>query len=261
MFILGKIFWIVAAPGNLLLLLILVGLVRLAGSRRRRGFAWVVVGAAGLAATALLPVGSWLLLPLENRFPLPTALPAKVDGVVLLGGGVDESISAARAHATVNHAADRLVSTAELARRYPEARIVVDSGSGGFLPGSSSESETMKAFLIDEGVAADRIVEEPRSRNTHENAVFAFEEVKPQPGETWILVTSAWHMPRAIGCFRRAGWSATPYPVDFKTSGRLLERTEVVLGPQLFLLTLAMKEWVGLVAYRVLGYTDALFPG
>jgi uncharacterized SAM-binding protein YcdF (DUF218 family) len=91
--------------------------------------------------------------------------------------------------------------------------------------------------------------------------VFAFEAVKPQPGETWILVTSAWHMPRAIGCFRRAGWSATPYPVDFKTSGRPLERTEVALGPQLFLATLAMKEWVGLVAYRILGYTDALFPG
>jgi uncharacterized SAM-binding protein YcdF (DUF218 family) len=260
MFFLSKIFWVFAAPGNILLLIIGVGMVTLSRSAGRRGLGFVAIGVTGLAATALLPTGAWLMLPLENRIPPPTELPDQLTGLVVLGGGVDETASAARRHPTVNDAADRLVSAAALARRYPDARIVVAGGAPHILSGVTTESAAMKAFLIEEGITASRIIEETRSRNTRENAVFAFQEVNPKPGETWLLVTSAFHMPRAIGCFRRAGWSIIPYPVDFKTTGRFSVETQIVLGWQLYLTTLAVKEWIGLVAYRALGYTDALLP-
>ena len=260
MFFLGKIFWGLAAPGNFLLITMGIGIVCLAKTSGRRGLALVSVGVVGLAATAFLPTGAWLMVPLENRIAAPPELPERVDGIVVLGGAVDETVTAARGRPTFNHAADRLVSAAALARRYPHARIVVSGGDSHILGGAGPESAVMKAFLVQDGIEPARILEENGSRNTHENAVFALAEAEPQAGETWILVTSAFHMPRAVGCFRRAGWSFIPYPVDFKTTGRFSFETQMVLGWQLYLSELAVKEWIGLVAYRVLGYTDALFP-
>jgi uncharacterized SAM-binding protein YcdF (DUF218 family) len=260
-FILSKILWIVVAPGNLLLILIVAGLIALCLGRRRLGLVLATVGALGLCASAVLPVGEWLMMPLEDRIAAPSPMPPRVDGIIVLGGGVDETISAARSHPTVNHAADRLVSTAMLARKYPMARIVVDGGSSSLIPGGPTEAAAMAAFLIQEGVDAERITRESRSRNTYENAAFAVAEVKPQPGETWLLVTSAWHMPRALGCFRSVGWRVMPYPVDYKTTGRFWTRNEIQLGPQILLANLAVKEWIGLVVYRLMGRTDALIPG
>lgn len=260
-FVLSKILWIVAAPGNLLLILVVVGLIALCLGRRRLGLCLATVGALGLSASAVLPVGEWLLTPLEDRIAAPSPMPERVDGIVVLGGGVDEAVSEARRHPTVNHAADRLVSTAMLARKYPTARIVVDGGSSSLIPGGPTEAAAMAAFLIQEGIDPERITRESRSRNTYENAAFAVAEVKPQPGETWLLVTSAWHMPRALGCFRGVGWRVTPYPVDYKTTGRFWTRNEIQLGPQILLANLAVKEWIGLVVYRLMGRTDALVPG
>jgi uncharacterized SAM-binding protein YcdF (DUF218 family) len=116
----------------------------------------------------------------------------------------------------------------------------------------------MRAELIDLGVAPDRVLVEDRSRNTYENAVMSHDLVQPKAGETWLLLTSAWHMPRAVGCFRHTGWEVLPYPVDYRTEAR--PRLELLLAPHLELLDLAAKEWVGLAAYRLLGRIDALFP-
>jgi len=260
MFVLSKLLWIVVAPGDLLLILVVAGLLLLCLGRRRVGMALAAVGVVGLCATAVLPVGEWLMIPLENRIAAPSPMPARVDGIIVLGGSVDETVSAARGHPTVNQAADRMVSTAMLARRYPAARVVVDGGTSSLFPDGSTEAAAMAGFLVEEGIDPARITRESHSRNTYENALFAYREVKPKPGETWLLVTSAWHMPRALGCFRSVGWSVTPYPVDYKTTGHFWTRNEIQLGPQLILANLAVKEWIGLVAYRLMGRTDALFP-
>jgi uncharacterized SAM-binding protein YcdF (DUF218 family) len=122
-----------------------------------------------------------------------------------------------------------------------------------------SEAEAMRAVLLADGVADDRILVEGRSRNTVENALFAQKLAQPKPGETWILVTSATHMPRAVGCFRHIGWSVVPYPVDFRSDAPW-SLEAVVLSRNLALFELAFHEWVGLVTYRLLGWTDTLFP-
>jgi uncharacterized SAM-binding protein YcdF (DUF218 family) len=257
-FIASKLFWGIAAPANLLLLLLLAALFIMARSRRRRGFGLAVVVALALLLAAILPVGQWLIAPLEDRFPVPT-VPARVDGIIVLGGAVEPMISHAHGQVALNDAAERLTTALALAQRHPEARLLLTGGDASVLPRpGEEEAELMRTLLIDLGLAPDRLLIEDRSRNTYENALFSRALVQPKPGETWLLVTSASHMPRAVGCFRQVGWPALPYPVDFHTEDE--PRLEFLLSGHLALLDLAAKEWVGLFAYRLLGRIDALFP-
>ena len=111
------------------------------------------------------------------------------------------------------------------------------------------------------GLDVSRVTFERESRNTAENARYSRELVKPQSGETWILITSANHMPRAVGCFQRVGWNVLPYPVDYQTSGAAGFRLGFNFGARLNNLNRATHEWIGLIAYRLLDRTTALVPG
>jgi uncharacterized SAM-binding protein YcdF (DUF218 family) len=257
-FLLGKLFWAVAAPGNLLLLLIGLGALRLQTSRRRRGFRLLVVPLLLLLAIAALPVGQWLAMPLEARFPQP-ALPARVDGIIVLGGAVEPAISRAHGQVALNAAAERLTESLLLARRYPDARLLLTGGEAAILPRGGSEADTMRAFFVEQGVDPARLLVEDRSRDTFENAVFSRDLVAPGHEDVWVLVTSAAHMPRAVGCFRRLGWKVIPFPVDYRAEAA--PRPNFLLSEHLELVDVATKEWIGLVAYRLLGHTDELFPG
>jgi uncharacterized SAM-binding protein YcdF (DUF218 family) len=241
-FVLSKLLWAVIAPGNLLFLLLVAGLVW-----RRVLYTAVPL----MAIVAVFPIASWLALPLENRYP-PPAAPEHVDGIVVLGGVLDGALSAVRGQPVIGNAAERLTAAVALARRYPEARIVFSSGEGALLPQGYAEADASVAFFAELGVPGRRLVIERSSRNTWENATLSRELAKPQPGETWLLVTSAWHMPRAVGCFRKAGWSVLPWPVDYRTNpGRVV--LGFGLGEELAELDLVAKEWVGLAAYWAMG--------
>jgi uncharacterized SAM-binding protein YcdF (DUF218 family) len=259
-FLLSKLFWTLAAPGNFLVLLLTIGTLRLMISRRRRGLGLVSVATIGLLTIAVLPVGAWMLVPLENRLSAPTSLPARIDGIIVLGGGVAWDPSEEGGELRLSRAAERVIAAVRLAQRFPEARVVVAGGSWSVFTEEPPEAHAMRQFLIERGIDPARITSEARSRNTYENAVFAREEAKPKPGETWLLVTSAAHMPRAVGCFRAAGWPVIPYAVDYRTAGRLSVSSDFSLSEQLTLVNAAAKEWVGLIVYRIMGRTDALFP-
>jgi uncharacterized SAM-binding protein YcdF (DUF218 family) len=258
-FVASKLLWLLAEPGRLLLLVLLAGALLLVPTRGRRGRLLVVVATAGLFALAVLPVGAWLALPLENRFPVPPE-PSRVDGIVVLGGAINPVLSAARGQVALNDAAERMTTAAALARRHPGARLIVSGGDASVLPTGRQEADAMAEFLVEQGVEPERIVVEDFSRNTHENADRAFAAARPAPGETWLLLTSAMHMPRAVGCFRHAGWRGiVPYPVDYRTEPKPVFRLSFDVGG-LGAAGLATKEWLGLAAYRALGWTDALFP-
>jgi uncharacterized SAM-binding protein YcdF (DUF218 family) len=256
----GKLVWVVLAPGNLLLLLLLAG-VLLAWRRKGRGRALIGAAAIGLLACATLPLGNWLAAPLENRFPPPLIMPERIDGVVLLAGAIDPVLSAARGQVTIGGAASRVTETIALARRYPGARIVISGGEGTLVQHDQPEAATTKALMVALGVAPERIELENRSRNTAENASLAYDLVRPLPGATWLLVTSAMHMPRAVGSFRRAGWRILPFPVDYQTLPHPRIAPGFDLAGGLSFLTTALKEWVGLAGYYAMGRTDALLPG
>jgi uncharacterized SAM-binding protein YcdF (DUF218 family) len=259
-FVISKLLWLIAAPGNFLLLLLVAGVARSIASARRRGFVLIATATLGLLAIATLPIGVWLAAPLEDRFPAPTP-PARVDGIVMLGDSVNPLLSLAHGQVALTAAAGRITETVALARRYPTARIVISGGDGRLNPGVLSEAGATRDLLVQLGVAAQRIEIESVSRNTYENASLSYVAAQPKPGETWLLVTSAMHMPRAVGCFRRAGWTILPYPVDYRTSTRMAMMPGVLLADNLVLVNVAAKEWLGLVAYRWLDRTDALLPG
>ena len=180
--------------------------------------------------------------------------------MLLLGGAVDPALSLSFGETVFNSAVARVLGAVALARRHPEAKLVLVSGEGGFFPVGYSEARATLGFVVDEGIAPARILLEEKSRSTHENAVYTRELFRPAPGETWVLITSAYHMPRAVASFRGAGWSLIPYPVDLKVDPRTGLSPNFNLLDGLTASTLAGKEWVGLVAYRVMGWTRELFP-
>lgn len=257
----SQLFWIVAAPGNFLVLLLMLGVLRLALTRRQRGLAFVAIATLGLLAITILPLGDWMLVPLETRFAVPADPLGRVDGIVVLGGAIDGVVSTARERVAFNAAGARMTDALAIARRYPAARILLTGGDNHIVAEADSEAGVMKAFFLSEGIDPARITLEPKSHTTYENALFSRAVARPKPGETWLLVTSASHMPRAVGCFRAAGWTVLPYPVDFRTTGSFSLLSELSLSSQLTRVNAAAKEWMGLGIYWILGRTDALFPG
>jgi uncharacterized SAM-binding protein YcdF (DUF218 family) len=223
-----------------------------------------------LAATTLLllalasfsPLGNLLLYPLESRFPPWDPSRGAPDGIIVLGGSVDTDLSAAHRTPVVAHAADRLLAPAELARRYPKARIVFTGGSASLLQTEAREADYSAPILETAGIAKERLILERESRNTYENAIFTKQLVMPKAGERWLLVTSAFHMPRSMGIFRKAGFDVEAYPVDWRMGGRedLFSFTNSA-GDGLGRTEVSVREWIGLVAYRLMGRTGELLPG
>lgn len=260
-FTLSKLFWIVAQPINLIGILIILGIVAAFFRLRRVGLFFSLCGFLVLALGAWTSTGALLLHPLEDHFTRPDPAPQDVAGIIVLGGGFEGAINLARGGYELNASGDRFVETAVLARRYPQARVVVTGGTGTLILEGEGDGDTAPRLLTALGVEADRLVLENRSRNTHENAVFTRELVEPQDGETWLLVTSAFHMPRSVGLFRKAGFDVVPWPADYRTAGNEpvgLARDNV--SDSLQNLTIAIREWIGLLAYRLTGRIDGIFP-
>ncbi len=260
LFIISKLLWLLLAPSALLLILAWLGLLLLFWHRRRAGLTCLVVSLSALALIAFLPIGDAMLAPLEDRFPEVTTLPPDVTGIIVLGGAIDTDISAARGMPSLNDAAERMTSLVYLARHYPKARLAFTGGNGELLHAPMTESDVARELWTQLGVDQSRIVYESRSRTTYENAVLLKALLKPQPDQVWLLITSAWHMPRAVGLFRHAGWTVLPYPVAYKTAPTLMADIHGTLPDRLGIVDRATHEWVGLVAYWLLGRTSALFP-
>jgi uncharacterized SAM-binding protein YcdF (DUF218 family) len=260
MFILGKLVWAVLQPGNLLLLCLLAGVLLLLFSRRRRGKILITLAASGFLLLAVTPIGPAALLALEQRFPRPSALPDKIDGILVLAGAVDAGVSLFYGEAVFNSSIGRVLAGIALARQHPEAKLALVGGEGAFFPAGLAESRVTFRFALEEGIAPTRLLVEERSRSTHENAVFAKETIMPKPAETWVLVTSASHMPRAVASFSAVDWPVIPYPVDFKTDPSTAFRANFNLLDGLGASTTAGKEWAGLLGYRLMGWTRELLP-
>jgi uncharacterized SAM-binding protein YcdF (DUF218 family) len=259
-FYLSKIFWFFIQPLNLAIFLLLAGLLAAMIGRRRLAVTGSVLAFLVLALSAWTSLGAMMLNPLEERFQRPP-LPEKVDGIVVLGGGFEGAINLVRGGYELNGGGDRMVETAILARRFPTAKVVVSGGTGELFLEGEGDATTAPRLLTALGVTPNRLILENKSRNTYENAVFTKELVTPKPGETWLLVTSAFHMPRAKALFDKAGFATVPWPVDYRTSGKEgigLFRDNP--ADSLQVTTTAIREWIGLIAYWLSGRIDQPFP-
>jgi uncharacterized SAM-binding protein YcdF (DUF218 family) len=260
-FIASKIFWFVVEPVSLAIIVGVVGILLVFTRLARAGRALMAGGIIALAAGLLTPLGVFLLRPLEERFPPPPGdIPAPA-GIIILGGAVDGEKSEARGQVSLTADAARMTTGVELARRFPSARLVFTGGSAGLVHEEPAEAIGARKLWLSLGVPEEHMTFEAKSRNTWENGLFTRDLVKPKPGETWLLVTSAWHMPRSVGIFRRLGFDVVPYPVAYRTFGDERDyQMPTTMIDKVIMLDYSVREWVGLLAYRLAGKTDALFP-
>ena len=254
----SKILWFFATPSNLFIAATIVGAVLW---RRRGGRQLALAGAGALVLSSLTPLPWLIAAPLENRFARPPGDFAQPTGIVVLGGAMDEELSMARGTPTLTDAGARMTDAVALARRFPQARLVFSGGSARLGEHAATEADAARQLWLSLGVPPERMTFEDRSRNTYENAVFTRDLVQPKASEIWLLVTSAQHMPRAIGIFRKIGFAVVPWPGDYHTFGDARDwRPSRSAGYALRLFDDAVREWIGLAAYYAAGRTDALFP-
>jgi uncharacterized SAM-binding protein YcdF (DUF218 family) len=261
-FFLSKTLGIMLLPTHLLIGLGLVGTLLLATRFASLGRKLVTAAVVLLAICGFSPLGKWVLYSLESRFPPWTAANGAPDGIVVLGGSIDPVLSAAHGGAVVKGAADRMIAAAALAHRYPNARIVFTGGSASLVPDEAREADYVIGLFESLGISRQRLTIERQARNTRENAEFSKAIALPKSGERWLLVTSAYHMPRSVGLFRKAGFAVEPYPVDWRVGGGAdLRNIEIVSADGLANVDIGVHEWIGLVAYWVAGNTSEFFPG
>lgn len=266
MYLLSKLIWLIIKPINVFLFSLIVGAVTTAWMPLRFcrlrligkwlvGFAMVMV-----VFLNLVPIGSWLMVDIENRFPPVREAPTQVDGVIVLGGLFKAQLTKQYGTIGLNSAADRLWTGLELARKYPDARVIFTGGNTFPLADVPGEAELAERAYTVAGLTGPRMIYENKARNTRENAVFSKELANPKPEETWLLVTSAAHMPRAFGSFSAVDWKVTPYPVDFNVGGQVDPVVNFNMLRQMRYLNQAMHEIMGLTYYYWRGWTDTIFP-
>lgn len=258
-FFLSKIFWLMAQPVSVVLLLVVLGTVLIAFNRRRLALATLVTATLIIGLTAFTSLGYVLIQPLEDRFAAPREMPEVVSAIVILGGATQARPSTARQTVEMNEAGDRLTAALYLARQYPDADIVL-SGGGGLFDAVEAEAVTMRRFFLLHGVEESRLLAEGDSRNTDENSAFTADLLDDRQ-HAIVLVTSAFHMPRSVGLFETEGIAVVPWPTDYRSSGR--EGFGIDLANpvnNLNVTTVALKEWIGLVAYYLTGRTSELLP-
>jgi uncharacterized SAM-binding protein YcdF (DUF218 family) len=264
-FILSKLLWVLVQPTTLILLCLLLGVLLLRRRRERAGRRLVAIAALGYLVGGFSPFAHLITVPLENRFSRPdlAAIGDSIAGIIVLGGGQDTLVARSRKVVALTDAAERLTDPVALLRALPDRPLIFSGGGGQLLYDSMSEAEVAKAFYDGLGIDPARIWLERDSLNTYQNAVLTRELLRQRglDGKRFLLVTSAYHMPRSVGCFRAAGIDVVAWPVDYRTRGwndawRLFSQPSDGLKR----LDEMTREWVGLVVYRLAGRTSELLP-
>jgi uncharacterized SAM-binding protein YcdF (DUF218 family) len=259
--VLTRIFWLLVQPVTLAMLLLILGWLLSFRAKRFWSRTFLGLGLLIFLIIGFTTAGYLLITPLEDRFVRP-AEPARVDGIVVLGGGMDGEVNHVRGGFELNRAGDRMVEGVRLALKYPEAKVVIAAGPAALALEQEAEAFAAQRLFTAFGIAPERLILDDKSRNTEENAQFAKQLAGPDAGQTWLLVTSAFHMPRSVGLFRRADFAVVPWPADYYSSGVEGVRFKPDQVPEnIAVATTALREWTGLLGYWLTGKIDELVPG
>ena len=247
-FVVSKLYGLFFTPSHILLLLTVAAAISLNTEYRLLGRRLAVASAVLFVVMGFLPTGKWLARPLEDRFSRPD-WPAHVDGILVLGGGLHPHTIEARGATAPEISETRLVAAYELARRYPNARVVFSGGSGELGGGNGVEANAAKFIFAQMGLDPKRLILESQSRNTQENIDFSKMIAKPRPEEVWVLATSAIQMPRAMHIAQRAHWKMIAWPTDYWTAQNQA-RISFAVPNNLNIVDGAVHEWSGLLVNR-----------
>lgn len=249
-----------SVPSNALAILALLAFIVLA-LRLREGITLALMILAAIVVAGLSPVGNMLLTPLEQRFPAGRYPPdGAIEGIIVLGGSYDTVSHSYLSTIVLQEDTEPMAVMVDLARRYPRAKIIFSGGTDPSYPGPS-EASIVKNYFISFGIDPARIVVEGRSQTTEENAQFSSQLLHPSPRSRWLLVTSAYHMPRSVGAFRHAGFNVYPFPVGARTHGwKDMWRPSSTATDNFRRLDVALHEWLGLFDYKLKGFSDGWYP-
>lgn len=217
----------------------------------------------GLVTAALLvlllqgwePLPDALLRRLESSYPvIKSGTPLQAfTGVVVLGGALEPSyVLKGNEQPALNSAAERMTMPVSLLRQFPHLRLLFTGGDGELFAEGLSEAERAKIFFDSLGVSPQKVIYESKSRTTFENAKLSAELPGVNPSQPWLLLTSAYHMPRSMAAFKKVGWNVTPYPVDFQ-SGEATPWLQYSMAQGARKWKLALHETFGLWAYQLSG--------
>ena len=259
-FYLSKYIWTVLSPDSLFIILLTLCLLLFLLRQTKK--ATLLLGLLVFCTLFLsfFSVGDWMLYPLESRFQHNPDLPEQVDGIIVLGGSVIPDVSFEWQQLETNQFHERLSSFIQLAQLFPSARLVFSGGNADTDEGKPTEAQIAETYFLKSGISPERLLIENKARNTAENANYSRQLVSPQSNETWLMITTAYHMPRAMGVFCMQNWKVIPYPVDHKTLPSKLYQPRFGLIEHANHLILASHEWLGLLYYYISGKTHQLFP-
>ena len=260
-FVVSKLTWGLLSPSNLLIWLLILATVLLWMNYLRAAKRLLLVLSAISLLILVYPVGDWLMSPLEQRFAKPMPMPEKIDGIIVLGGGEQIKLSFAHHHAQLGEAGDRYLAAASLARHYPQVPVLFTGGSG-LVQFQRPEDQAWipRQLFAEAGLAPQRVTIESKSRNTFENFV-NIKPLLPKANGRYLLVTSAFHMPRAVGIAREQHIDVVPYPVDYRSFSTKYRQWDFDFLQHMRVLDTAWHEWLGLVVYHLTDKTATWLPG
>lgn len=261
MFVASKVLWIAAQPLSLVFITLFLGLVFALFNRRRLSIFFSAVAATILFTMLYTSAGSYLLQTIEGRFPRASSDPDSVACMIVLGGAFETQVGTVRGGIELNDGAERFTEALRLARAFPEAKILVSGGDGSLTGTYEGDAAASTRFFETYGIAQERLLRETTSRTTYENTINSAPVLAEAKLEECLLITSAFHMPRSVGLFRKAGIAIRPWPVDYRTTGIETLRfdfTQPTLNTQLT--AVAVREVIGLLAYYLVGRTSSLYP-
>ncbi len=254
MFYLSKIVWAAFQPSSVIAILLVLGLPMVARGKRF-GLPLLLSATALYLIAGFSPLANWLVIPLERS--AKAGAEEKIDGaagIIVLGGAISRTDESGRV--LMSDSAGRMIEALRLAQQRPELPLIFTGGKALLFdsPERETEAELARRFFESFGIAPPRLKLEDRSRNTLENAVFTARLLQPRPDQRWVLVTSAFHMPRAKALFEAQGFRIIPRAGDFRTNSSE-DRWRIFSKPSegLQRLDMAAKEWVGIFVARLRG--------
>ena len=255
-FYLSKILWLIVNPFNIFIFITLFTMFLYLINFRRISLIIYLINFIFIALISFLPIGSYLTYIIEKEFHTNTKIPERVDGILILGGATNPLLFKEFDQISLNGSAERLVESVMIIRKFEKAKVIFSGGSGIVNRSDLGHSQVAKLFYKKMGVDINKIFFEDKSRNTHENIIYSKKIAKPKKNENWLLITSAFHMKRALLIAEKNNWKLIPYAVDFKNI------KEFKLTPNLNLLSnlnsfqSGLHEWLGLVSYYLMGRTE-----
>jgi uncharacterized SAM-binding protein YcdF (DUF218 family) len=254
MFIASKLLSFATQPLAWVLVLLLAGLLLMPVWRQwGMRLAWTALAALLLQGWEPLPDALLRQLEAKHHAPTPGTPLQPFAGAVVLGGALESAyVWQGHGQPALNEAAERMTTAVALLKQQPHLRLLFTGGEGELFAGDLTEADRAKIFFDQMGLDPQRVTYESASHTTYENAVLTARLPGVNPGQPWLLVTSASHMPRALATFVKAGWNVTPYPVDYRT-GQHTPWTQYSLAEGARKWHTLLHEWVGLLAYRLAG--------